>query len=196
MEPAPGTAAVAPAPLASFASTRMVALPVQGLRGGDAMGWAAAAGDPRVFLAAVDSSLERTLKERGLGTVWAFPSDLARSARRNPLYATNPAAVRAGDAVRTMERRRGSEIPEPVASQLRAMAGIHDARHVLVPVEVRFEPGRAAGTARAVLHVAVLDVRLSQLAWSGDIAGAEAPRYSAAVATDLAQRFADLLVSR
>lgn len=196
MDPAPGAASVASAPLASFASTRMVALPLQGLRGGDALGWATAAGDPRAFLAAVDSALERTLKERGLGAMWAFPSDLARSARRNPLYGTNPATVRAGDAVRAMERRSGSEIPEPVASQVRAMAGIHDARHVLVPVDVRFEPGRTEGTGRAVLHVAVLDVRLSQLAWSGDIAGAEATRYSAAVVTDLAQRFADLLVFR
>lgn len=174
----------------------MVTLPAQSVRSGDTIGWAAAAGNARAFLASFDTTFERTLKDRGLGTTWAFPSDLARTARRNPLYATDPAAVRAGDAVRAMERRSGTEIPEPTGSQLRAMAGFHDARHVLVPVEIRFEPGQTAGTGRAILHVAVLDVRLSQLAWTGDIAGAEATQYSAAVATDLAQRFADLLVSR
>ena len=196
MDSAPGASGVASAPLASFAATRMVALPVQFLRSGDALGWAASVGEPRAFLAALDTALERTLKARGLGTVWAFPSDLSRTARRNPGYAINPAAVRAGDAVRSMERRKGAEIPEPVASQLRAMAGLHDARYVLVPVDARFEPGRATGTGRAVLHLVVLDVRLSQLAWAGDIAGAEAAGYSASVPGDLAERFADLLVSR
>jgi hypothetical protein len=184
------------APLASFASLRMVMLPVQSLRGGDSLGWSARAGDAKRFLAAVDTALEKEFRDRGLGTMWAFPADLARTARRNPTFATDPAAIRAGDAARVMERRRDAQIPEPVATQLRALVGFHDARHALVPVDLHFEPGPPGTGARPVLHVVVLDVRGSRLAWSGDIAGEFAADFSPSLVSGLARRFADLIVAR
>lgn len=170
-------------------------MPTQGVRSGDAMGWAAKTGERRAFLAAVDSALETSVRERGI-TAWALASELARTARRNPLYATNPSDVRAADAVRFLERQRDSEIPEPVASQLRTLVGFHDARYALVPVEVRFEPGSASGSGRAILRVAVLDVRGSRLVFIGDIVGADAADYSPSVGADLARRFTDLVVPR
>jgi hypothetical protein len=174
---------------------RLIVMPTQGVRAGDALGWAAKAGDRRLFLASVDSALETAVRDRGLST-WALASELARTARRNPLYATNPSDVRAADAVRFLERQRDSEIPEPVASQLRTLIGFHDARYALVPVEIRFEPGSAAGSGRAVLRVAVLDVRGSRLVFIGDIVGADAPDFSPSVGADLARRFTDLVVPR
>lgn len=172
----------------------LIVLPTQGLRSGDTMGWAAKVTDRRSFLASIDSALESAVRDRGLR--WALASELARTARRNPLYATNPADVRAGDAVRYLERQRDSEIPEPVAGQLRTLAGFHDARHALVPVEVRFEPGGAAGTGRAVLRMAVLDVRGSKLVFIGDIVGPDATEFTSSIGTDVARRFADLVVPR
>jgi hypothetical protein len=120
--------------------------------------------------------------------------DLARTARRNPMYATNPADIRAGDAVRFLERKRDENIPEPVASQLRTLAGFHDARYALVPVEVRFEAGSASSTGRAVARIAVLDVRGSRLVFIGDIGGADAADYAPALVAALARRFADHVV--
>jgi hypothetical protein len=191
---APETAAVPDAPLNSFAAVRLIVLPTQSVRTGDALGWAAKSGG-RTFMSAVDSALEASVRDRGL-TSWVLASDLARTARRNPMYATNPAEIRAGDAVRYLERQRESEIPEPVASQLRTLIGFHDARHALVPVEVRFETGSAAGTGRAILRIAVLDVRGSKLVFIGDIVGPDAPDFSATTAADIARRFADLVVPR
>ena len=183
------------APLNSFASVRLIVLPTQTLRSGDALGWAAKAGDRREFLASVDSALESAVRDRGI-TSWALASDLARTARRNPLFATNPAEIRAADAVRFLERKRDGEIPEPVASQLRTLAGFHDARHALVPVEVRFEPGSSAGSGHAVLRIAILDVRGSRLVFIGDIPGNDAPDFSSSMGADLARRFTDLVVPR
>jgi hypothetical protein len=191
----PQAAPVPDAPLNSFASMRLIVLPVQGLRTGDALGWAEKAGDRRAFLAGLDSALESAVRERGL-TSWVVASELARTARRNPMYATNPVEVRAGDAVRYLERQRDGEIPEPVASQLRTLVGFHDARHALVPVEVRFEPGGSPATGRAILRVAVLDVRGSRLVFIGDIAGPEASDFGPMVSADLARRFTDLVVPR
>jgi hypothetical protein len=190
------SAATVAAPLASFAATKMIVLPVQYLAAGEALGWSTRAGDPKKFLVAVDSALEVAFRGRGLGTVWAFPTDLVRTARRNPTYTTDPAAIRAGDAVRVMERRKGAEIPEPVGSQLRALVGFHDARYAMVPVELRFEGNAAGPGGRAVLHVAILDVRGSALAWSGDIGSEMTPLFSPGIATALASRFAGLVVPR
>jgi hypothetical protein len=63
-------------------------------------------------------------------------------------------------------------------------------------VEVRFEPGRAPGTGRAVLRIAVLDIRGSTLVFVGDIAGGDIPDFAPTVATELARRFTDLVVPR
>jgi hypothetical protein len=193
----PETSAPPEAPLNSFAATALIVLPTQTIRAGDALGWAAKIGESReasrAFLATIDSSLEAAVKEKGL-VAWVLPSELARTARRNPTYTTNPADIRAGDAVRYIERQRDANIPEPVASQLRVLAGFHGARYALVPVEVRFESGSAAGTGRGVLRIAVLDIRGSRLVFIGDIMGPDAAAWTPAVGAGLARRFADLVV--
>ena len=190
---APQAAAPADAPLNSFAATRMIVLPTQ--RASDAIAWGAKAGEPRVVFAAFDSSLESAVRAKGL-TAWVLASDLARTARRNPLYATNPADIRAGDAVRFLEQKRDENIPEPVASQLRTLGGFHDARYALIPAEVRFEAGSAPTTGRVVVRMAVLDLRGSRLVFIGDITGADAADYSPTLVADLARRFTDLVVPR
>jgi hypothetical protein len=193
--PTPASSFAEDAPLNSFASMRLIVMPAQGIRGGDSLGWSGKTGDRRAFLASVDSALAAAVRDRGL-TSWTLPSQLVQTARRNPTYVANPSDVRAGDAVRVLERKRDAQIPEPVASQLRAYAGFHDARHALIPVEVRFEPGSAPGSGRAVLRIAVLDVRGSTLVFIGDIAGPDIPDFAPAVASQLAQKFTDLVVPR
>jgi hypothetical protein len=188
----PETASAPPeAPLNSFAAIRVIVLPTQ--RALPGLGWEEKAGAPRVVFAIFDSSLESAAREKGLSS-WVMANELARTARRNPTYATNPADIRAGDAVRFLERQRDENIPEPVASQLRTLAGFHDARYALIPVEVRFEAGNAPGTGRVVVRMAVLDVRGSRLVFIGDIAGADAADYTPALVAALARRFADLVV--
>ena len=192
--PTPASSFADDAPLNSFASLPMIVMPTQGIRA-DTLGWGAKVSDRRAFLASVDSALAQAVRDRGL-TAWTLPSALVQTARRNPTYVANPADVRAGDAVRFLERKRDSQIPEPVASQLRTYASFHDARHALIPVEVRFEPGHAPGSGRAVLRIAVLDVRGSRLVFIGDIAGPEIPSFAPTVASDLARKFTDLVVPR
>ena len=195
--PAPQQAARVPeAPLNSFAATELIVLPVQTLRAGDVMGWAAQVSGTRAaqreFLASVDSVIEAVVRDKGL-TAWTLPSTLARTARRNPTYATNPADIRAADAVAYMSRDREANIPEPVAGQLRTLAGFHNARYALVPVEIRLEPGSQRGTGRAVLRIGILDVRGSRLAFIGDIVGADTDDFNAA-AYAVALRFIALVV--
>ena len=51
------------------------------------------------------------------------------------------------------------------------------------------------GTGHAMLHLVVIDVRRSQVQWSGDLAGAPMTKFSRAVAADIASRLADLIAA-
>src|SRR5690606_10499388 len=118
-----------------------------------------------------------------------------RTARRNPTYVADPDAL----AVNSLARLRpGDALLEPLASELRGLVALGDARHVLLPVELRAQPaeGDPPGTARMVLLLAAVDARLSQLLWMGPIAGDPATAFNAAAVESVAAKLADLVVAR
>lgn len=180
-------------PLNGFAAQRVAVLPAQRLRPVDSLAWGAHAPAGRAYLVALDSALAAQLTERGLGSVWALASDVERAARRNVAHAPDPRVL----AVNPLMPRRNAppeDIPEPLASQLRTLVALTDARYALVPVELRFEKG-AEGPGRAVLRVALLDARASTVTWSGDVAGDSSATLSAALAASPAARLADLIAA-
>ena len=178
-----------------YASQRMLVLPAQAIQPGDDLGWASDATNHRTLLASLDSTLATEVRARGLAPQWATSGELDRIARRNPVHVTRPSDIRAGAAVLMLERDRDEDIPEPVASQLRVLAGFHEARYALVPAVVRFERGEFADAGRAVARVGILDVRGSKLVFIGDIVGPDAGDATTAL-TNLGRRFADLIVPR
>ncbi|MCC6317788.1 MAG: hypothetical protein IT361_08865 [Gemmatimonadaceae bacterium] len=193
---APGqaaTAATSAGSLNRFAAERVMVLPAQSVSGVDPLGWRARAGDEQVLLRRVDSTLAAQLGERGL-TQWAFTAALVRAARRNPTYVTDPYQVRALGAIRAAMRSREQMVLEPVSSQLRALAGVSDARWALVPLEVAFVGDDAGG--HVALSMAIVDVRGTQVRWSGSVAGARASDYSFAAVESAIHRAADLVVPR
>jgi hypothetical protein len=201
--PPPAATSEAPAPepvhpLAAFASTRIINVPAQRIVPGGAAGWAEKLQGSRAWLDSLDAAFERELRARRASSNWAFAADLARSSRRNPTFAADPYTIRASDAVRQLERRKDAVIAEPVASQLRALTGLHDARYAFVVSEVRFEPvaGSSPPSARAVAHAAVLDVRGSSLSWARDVSSDAFAEPSSSLLASLASRLADLFVPR
>jgi hypothetical protein len=187
----PGTAEQGPPPgaLAPLASEPLVVLPVQALRM-TVPGWSNEVGDPKAYLASLDDEIAFTVRERAIRGKWAFPPDLARSARRNPTYAVDPYTI-AVDHLRPVERDADKLITEPLAGQLRAFAGLFNARYAFIPVEVRLAPD-AAGGGRATIHLVVVDTRSARLTWKGDITGDVARTFSPAIAAGLAGRVVDL----
>jgi hypothetical protein len=67
---------------------------------------------------------------------------------------------------------------------------------VLVPVEVFFDVDRAAGTGRTALRLVLVDARLAEIRWSGEVKakqpGMEPDRTQL---TDVATRLADLVTA-
>lgn len=180
--------------LAAWATRRVLVLPVQGVQPAALPGWRPNGDVPRLQ-AAADSALLHSLRDAGMQRGWVLLDAVARTSARNPAHAGDPGTIRAADAVRTLERDRDEDIPEPAASQLRLLAGFTDARYALVPLEVRFEQGEFADAGRAVLRVAILDIRGSRLSWLGSVAGYDAADPLTAL-QNLGRRLAELVAAR
>ena len=85
-------------------------------------------------------------------------------------------------------------LTEPLASQIRSLVALRDARYVILPAILRFE-NRDAG-ARGSLLLYLIDTRTSRIRWSGEVASDVSRNFSAAIAGSLAERLADLVVAR
>lgn len=168
----------------------VVVLPTQYLRP-DSIGWAQRVARPKETLSALDSAIERALATRGFSANWAFPPALARSARRNAGYVADPYSL-AGERLRPLARTTDDGLHEPLASQIRGIVAMNDARYAVFPVELRFESS-GAGMARPVLRVALLDGRTSTVRWAGDVRGAPGAQLDTAMLDSLASSFAELV---
>jgi hypothetical protein len=177
--------------LAPLASEALVVLPVQSLRV-SVPEWTEKVGDPRAYLSTVDDEIAFAVRERGVKGQWAFPPDLARSAKRNPGYTADPYNI-AVSALAPVERDAEKIIAEPLAGQLRAFAALFNARYALVPVEMQLVPDSAGG--RATLHLVVIDTRAASLTWKGDVPGDGVRNFTPAVAAGIAGRVADLFTT-
>ena len=179
-------------PLAGLAGQHIAVLPVHYLRA-DTIGAAARIEDPRGTLAALDSAIERALGERGFRTSWSYPPALARSARRNAGYVSDPYSL-AGERLRFGVRMADDRLAEPLASQLRSIVAVTDARYALFPVELRFERV-PDGKIRPVLHVALLEARGASVRWMGDVRGAAGTTITPATLESVAFALADLVAA-
>ena len=160
--------------------------------------WKAVAqgGDPaqlRLILGAqwqtLDDEFAFAIRDHGLKVQWAFPPDLARSARRNPGYTADPYELTLAPLA-PVERDADKLIAEPLAGQLRTFTGLFNARYALVPVELALVPDGPGG--RAALHVVIVDTRAARIMWKGDISSDGVRNFSPAIAAGVAGRLADL----
>ena len=180
-------------PLAGLAGQEVIVIPTHYLRPGDSLGWAAAVERPRELLSEVDDEIAFALGERGFRTRWVFPEQLIRSAQRNAAHSPDPRAL-AAEGLRPLARRRpDGQLGEPLASQLRSLVALHGARYALFPVELRFE--KAGGAGRAVLHVFLIDARLSRATWGGDVRGDTASTYGRGLIASVANSLADQIAA-
>lgn len=198
---APATPAPTPEPvrpLAGLASVPVVLVPAYTVRGGDALGWAARL-TSREFLRGLDAEIAFVLKERGIDSVWKLPDRLIADYRRNPTLGANPSNL-AAEPLRMTSLKLGQRVPDPLASQLRSLVALHDGRHVLLPLEVRFEPTGApatgqTATGRAVLRLVLIDARATEVRWIGEVRSEATTSPSKAVEASLGLRVGDLVAA-
>lgn len=177
------------APLAQYSSVKVAVVPVQFYKA-DAGGFA---GQPAAAMrAAFDSLLSEQLEEHGLKGMWATPADVQRTAKRNALYTTDPRNLGAFPVRNGVEPKK-PQIVDPLASNLRRVVALHDARYLLMPVELRAMGGTDGG--QLAVRLLLVDARLNTVLWQVDLTGERAATYSPALLQQLASRVADLVVA-
>lgn len=142
--------------------------------------------------AAFDSLLSEQLNERGLTGMWATPADVQRTAKRNAMYSTDPRNLGAFQ-VRNGVGPKATQLTDPLAGNLRRVVALHDARYLLMPVELRAEEGKDGG--RLAVRLLLVDARLNTVLWQADLMGDSAASYSPALLQKLATRVAELVVA-
>lgn len=187
------SAAAAQGVFPALAELPVLVVPVQRASGTSEPGWRPPGGNAARQLA--DSIISDALLMRGAGSKWQFAEEARRVARRNPTHAADPDAL----AVSSLfSLRAGDALLEPLASELRGLVALGEARHVLVPMAMHAERDESdpPGTARVVFTIAVVDARLSRVLWIGPVPGEPATEFNAAAIESAATNLANLIVAR
>lgn len=181
----------APFPLGAFVGQRVLVLPVQHLLSDTGAivtpaGWGA-------FRRELDDSIGAEIAGRGVGKGWGYAADVARTSKRNALYSGDPYALGA-QQLRGVIPRPEDKLPQVLAGNIRTIIALGDARYVILPMEVRIE--RKGEMQRAVLRLTLIDGRLGQFVWLGEVASEAATSLTPVIINSLAARVADLVLAR
>lgn len=192
--PEPAAAPVPNRPLAGLVAQRIVVAPVAAVTEGDPLGWAAAIPRQREWRQTLDREISTELGLRGLDRAWVFPEALGRAYDRNPAMSPDPYRL-ATEPIRGVTKPNPEvRIPDPLASQLRTLVAVHDARFVLVPVQAAFERAGDEG-GRAVLRLVLVDARAAEVRWAGEVRSSVFATFNPEVTVSLADSLADLIAA-
>jgi hypothetical protein len=183
------TAVAARRPLEALAGQQIVVLPTQYLSFGDSLGWRDAITRRAEYLAGLDDEIGFALGERGLSRKWTFANAVSRAARANSSMVADPHALSA-------ESLRGptkvdQHLPDILGTQIRTLLALESGRFVLLPVELK--TSSTNGTGVAVLKLVLIDGKLANVKWVGEVASERLRYFSPALAASVASRLADLI---
>ncbi|MFQ5690616.1 MAG: hypothetical protein ACE5HQ_10125 [Gemmatimonadota bacterium] len=200
------------------AGTPVVVMPVQSVQPLPSGAWPAGARSMSDALDMLNAELSFAFGEERGAEGWAMPSKVVERAQRNPMLGIDPRRLAFRGLLAKPDKR--ARIYEPLHSQLRKTAALFGARLVVLPLAVWFEPdtlaprgpappekagagGRRSGRGegeiagreggargRAVLLLALVDVRRSAVLWHGRIKGGAVDLTSPSLFTVLAFRVA------
>jgi hypothetical protein len=179
-------------PLERMAGQEILVLPVQYLSSTDSLGWQQQVPDRAAFLAALDDQIEAAMSARGLGKAWTFGRAVERASKINSMLIADARSLSA-------EWLRGRVLPEttvrdPLQSQVRGLVGLKGSRYALLPVELRFE-NRGSGTGVVILWIVMIDSRMAQIRWVGEVVSDPMRAVSPALTASVATHFADLVLA-
>jgi hypothetical protein len=194
--------------------TPAVLFPIQAALPAPGGAWPGGAASEQEVLQTLHAEISFAFGEERDAQSWALPDDLVRRLRRNPTLRVNPYRLAYQALLR--KPKKHDQIPEPLHSQMRQVAALFNARLVVLPMRVWYEPepldegerdagkegqqgnessgGVPEATGRVVLLAAVIDTRRSAVLWHGEIEGAVDKPDSSLLLTSLAFRLADHLI--
>ncbi len=199
------------------AGTPAVLFPVQAARPTAGGAWPGGALNEKDVLETLDAEFKFAFGEEEDAVTWVLPDAVVRRLRSNPMIDVDPYRVAYHGLLR--KPKKEEQIYEPLHTQLRHVAALFDARIVVLPLLVWYErseeldeegdlaedadegdaeqeadPDAKPEEGRAVMLVAVIDIRRSSVLWHGEIRGTVAEVTSSKLLTTLALAVADQLV--
>jgi len=199
------------------AGTPAVLFPVQAARPTAGGAWPGGALNEKDVLETLEAEFEFAFGEEEDAVTWVLPDAAVRRLRNNPMIDVDPYRVAYHGLLR--KPKKEEQIYEPLHTQLRHVAALFDARIVVLPLLVWYErseeldeegelaedadeegaeqeadPDAEPEEGRAVMLIAVIDIRRSSVLWHGEIRGALAAATSSKLLTTLALAVADQLV--
>ena len=176
--------------LANLAAQHVVVLPTYSAHAAQGLTWKIPTSAE--LRRTMDADIVAAFEERDLRKAWIFPDQLQSAYKRNPTYTADPYAL-AEEPLRSPALEIDQRLPEPLASQIRALVAFHeDARLVLAPVDLLVEPA-PGGTGRGVLRLVLMDARLSNVRWIGSVTGDSTAAFGPAVTASVAAKMAGVV---
>jgi hypothetical protein len=181
-------------PLAFLVTQQLVVAPLNRMREGDALGWTQQIPRSREFMRGFDDALQAELGARGMSSRWVYPAALVQAGRSNPSYSIDPYSL-AATPLRSPIAVAGTRVADPLAGQLRTMIALQEsARTVFIPVELWFDR-TPDGQGVAVVRLALVDGRTTEIRWIGDVRGTPQASFSRELVTSVVAHTADLFAA-
>lgn len=178
--------------LSGLAAQHVALLPTYSVHVIPGLDWAGTVGSTRALQTTLDSDILAAFEERGIRKAWIFPTELLQSYKRNTTYAADPYSL-AEEPLRSPSLAREGRLPEPLGSQIRRLVALHDdVRMVLAPVDLRLEK-TGPGTGRGILRLVLVDARLSNIVWIGEISSDTVSAFGPAITASIAAKLANVV---
>lgn len=169
------------------AGVSAIVLPVQSVVPDAGGTWVGGAASAQSSIDLLNAEIEFAIAEEAGAAGWTLAPAVEARLARNPTIGVDPRRLAYQGLLAPPDPR--ARLYEPLHTQLRRIAALFGARHVVLPLAVSYRESRA------VLRLALIDVRRSAVLWQGEIEGAEAEASSPHALTTLALRVADHLAS-
>ena len=190
-------------PLAGMIGRQMLVLPAQFLSVTNAGGGWDIVPAGASLLPILDEEITDAFRKRGVKSNWTFGREIAEASMRNGGITGNPREL-AAQGIRRV-RPGDTPLPEPLASEIRGLVALTNARYVVLPLEVNVDTrgGERKGSVRLLL----IDSRTARVTWSEDViatpsrdpqvvSDAFSPFGFRQLSRDIASKFADMVVAQ
>ncbi len=152
-------------PLSGMIGRHMVVFPGQYLALAGPGGTWDITQEGRTLLPILDEEIADAMRKRGANNNWTFGPDITARADRNAGLAGDPRQL----SVQAVRRNPAGDtpLPEPLASQIRTLVSLTNARYALLPIETHLD--NRNGERKGSLRVLMIDSRTARIVWAGDI---------------------------
>ena len=182
---------------------QMLVLPAQFLSVTNAGGGADIMQGGAALLPILDEEITDAFRKRGVKSNWTFGREIAEASMRSGGITGNPRELSAQGIRRV--KPGDTPLPEPLASEIRGIVALTNARYTILPLEVNIDT--RGGERKGLVRLLLIDARTARVLWAEDVSAAASrdpqvvsdalsPYGFRQLSRDIASKFADMVVAQ